>query len=203
LTDLSDRFGQALLFALQLHRNQSRKGNQTPYIAHLLGVASLVLEDGGDEDEAIAALLHDAPEDQGGRETLEAIRSRFGERVAQIVDGCTDTYETPKPPWRERKEGYLRHLRVAPPSVWRVSLADKLHNARTILADLRAQGEQVWERFNGGKSGSLWYYRALVNEFEQLYATQEHSSPMVVMLAETVARIEALSGQEGCQDSWQ
>ena len=94
-------------------REQERKGNQTPYIAHLLGVCALVLEDGGDEDEAIAALLHDAAEDQGGLKTLEEIRRRFGEQVAAIVDGCTDTYETPKPPWRGRKETYLEHLRSA------------------------------------------------------------------------------------------
>ena len=110
MTDLTDRFGQALLFAFQLHNGQERKGARQPYMAHPLGVASLVLEDGGDEDEAIAALLHDAAEDQGGLETLEQIRLRFGERVASIVDGCTDTYETPKPPWRRRKEDYLAHL---------------------------------------------------------------------------------------------
>ncbi len=196
MIDLTGRFGQALLYAFQLHNGQERKGSQTPYIAHLLGVASLVLEDGGDEDEAIAALLHDAPEDQGGLETLEQIRTRFGERVASIVDGCTDTYETPKPPWRSRKEDYLAHLPAASPSVWRVSLADKLHNARTILVDLRLRGEPVWQRFKGGKTGSLWYYRSLVNIFEQLAQSGKIRSPMVAMLDEVVTQIEQVAGEE-------
>jgi (p)ppGpp synthase/HD superfamily hydrolase len=196
LSDLSDRFGQALLFAFQLHQRQQRKGSQTPYIAHLLGVTALVLEDGGDEDEAIAALLHDAPEDQGGLATLEEIRQRFGERVAGIVDGCTDTYETPKPPWRQRKEDYLTHLRTATPSIWRVSLADKLHNARTILVDLHSQGGQVWQRFNGGKAGSLWYYRSLVQTFQELARSGMLCSPMVVLLDEEVTQIEQLAAGE-------
>lgn len=196
MIDLTGRFGQALLYAFQLHNGQERKGSQTPYIAHLLGVASLVLEDGGDEDEAIAALLHDAPEDQGGLETLEQIRTRFGERVASIVDGCTDTYETPKPPWRSRKEDDLAHLPAASPSVWRVSLADKLHNARTILVDLRLRGEPVWQRFKGGKTGSLWYYRSLVNIFEQLAQSGKIRSPMVAMLDEVVTQIEQVAGEE-------
>jgi (p)ppGpp synthase/HD superfamily hydrolase len=196
LTDLTDRFGQALLYAFQLHNGQERKGSQTPYIAHLLGVASLVLEDGGDEDEAIAALLHDAAEDQGGLETLEQIRIPFGERVTSIVDGCTDTYQMSKPPWRQRKEGYLEHLRSASPSVWRVSLADKLHNARTILVDLRLLGEPVWQRFNGGKSGSLWYYRSLVQIYQELADSGLTRSPMVAMLDEVVTQIEQLAGEE-------
>jgi (p)ppGpp synthase/HD superfamily hydrolase len=196
LTDLTERFGQALLYAFQLHQQQQRKGSQTPYIAHLLGVASLVLEDGGTEDEAIAALLHDAAEDQGGKTTLEQIRWRFGEHVANIVDGCTDTYETPKPPWRPRKDDYLTHLRTASPSVWRVSLADKLHNARSILVDLRSQGRQVWQRFNGGEAGSLWYYRNLVQIFQELYRSGVVRSPMVALLDEVVTQIEHLSGEE-------
>jgi len=195
LTDLSERFGQALALAFQLHQRQRRKGSRTPYIAHPLGVAGLVLEDGGDEDEAIAALLHDAPEDQGGLETLELIRRQFGERVAQIVDGCTDTYETVKPPWRARKEQYLAHLRTASASVRRVSLADKLHNARSILTDLDSQGEAVWERFNGGKAGSLWYYRSLASVFQELAGMETRPSPMVGLLAETVAQIEALTAR--------
>jgi (p)ppGpp synthase/HD superfamily hydrolase len=195
LTELTDRFGQALLFAFELHNGQERKGNQTPYIAHLLGVASLVLEDGGDEDEAIAALLHDAAEDQGGLETLEQICLSFGERVASIVDGCTDTYQTPKPPWRQRKDDYLVHLRSASPSVWRVSLADKLHNARTILVDLHLQGEPVWERFNGGKIGSLWYYRSLAIIFQELSDSGLVRSPLVAMLDEVVTQIEQLAGE--------
>ena len=196
MTDLTERFGQALLYAFQLHNQQRRKGNLTPYIAHLLGVCSLVLEDGGDEDEAIAALLHDAAEDQGGKATLEQMRSRFGERVASIVDGCTDTYETPKPPWRQRKDDYLTHLRTASPSILRVSLADKLHNARTILVDLRDQGGQVWQRFNGGKAGSLCYYRSLAQIFQELHSSGIVCSPMVTMLDEVVTQIEKLAGEE-------
>ena len=196
MIELTERFGQALLYAFRLHQRQRRKGSQTPYIAHLLGVAALVLEDGGDEDEAIAALLHDAAEDQGGLETLEQIRLKFGAHVASIVDGCTDTYETPKPLWRPRKEQYLAHLQTASPSVLRVSLADKLHNARTVLVDLSSQGDQVWQRFNGGKAGSLWYYRSLVQIFQQLQRSGRITSPLVARLDEVVARIERLAGEE-------
>jgi len=182
---LSNRFEQAFQFAFELHRDQLRKGSQVPYIAHLMAVASLVVEDGGSEDEAIAALLHDAPEDQGGQPVLDEIRRRFGENVAQIVDGCTDTYETPKPAWRERKERYLAHLRYAAADVRRVSLADKIHNARSILDDLRRDGDEVWGRFKGGKEGSLWYYRALVEVLKEFGVT-----PMWVALDEVVHRIE-------------
>jgi (p)ppGpp synthase/HD superfamily hydrolase len=162
---LTNRFQDALSFAAQLHTGQNRKGSSTPYIAHLLSVTALVLEAGGDEDQAIAALLHDAVEDQGGLQTLELIRSRYGERVARIVDGCTDAYQIPKPPWKERKEDYIQHLRSVPADVRLVSLADKLHNARAILADLRSQAGQTWGKFNGGKDGTLWYYRTLVDVF--------------------------------------
>lgn len=191
---LTQRFKGALDYALELHGDQQRKGSDTPYIAHLLAVASLVLEDGGDEEQAIAALLHDAPEDQGGLDTLEAIRQRFGDRVADIVHGCTDTYETPKPPWRRRKENYLEHLKTAPEEVRRVSLADKLHNARSILTDLLRSGEDVWERFNGGKEGTLWYYRSLLVVFRS-----RGESPLVTELGWVLQRIESLV-QETPQD---
>jgi (p)ppGpp synthase/HD superfamily hydrolase len=164
---LSNRFNQALSFTFELHRDQFRKGNQTPYIAHLLAVSALVLESGGSEDEAIAGLLHDAPEDRGGLDTLDKIRSLFGDQVAEIVDGCTDTYLTPKPPWRERKETYLRHLPDASLQVRLVSLADKLNNSMAILRDYREFGEEIWDRFNGGKEGTLWYYRSLVKIFRE------------------------------------
>lgn len=189
---LSPRFDQALEYAAALHRDQLRKGSDTPYIAHLLAVTALVLEDGGDEDQAIAALLHDAPEDQGGMATLDEIRRRFGEHVAEIVDHCTDTYLTPKPPWRDRKEQYLAHLHTAPPEALRVSLADKLHNARSILFDLRRSGSSVWERFKGGKEGTLWYYRSLADVFERVFA-----SPMVVDLTEVLEEIQRLSNDDG------
>jgi (p)ppGpp synthase/HD superfamily hydrolase len=166
LCPFQSRFEEALVLATRLHARQKRKDKNLPYVSHLLAVTALVLEDGGDEDEAIAALLHDAVEDQGGLPTLDEIRQRFGERVAAIVEGCSDSFVQPKPPWRVRKQDYLDHLRTASPSVRRVSLADKLHNARTILADLRQDGDDVWTRFNGGKEGSLWYYRSLLEIFQ-------------------------------------
>lgn len=185
---LTERFRAALDYAFELHAHQKRKSTQIPYIAHLLGVTSLVLEDGGDEDEAIAALLHDAVEDQGGAPILAEILARFGERVARIVDGLTDAYGAPKPPWRERKELYLKHLRNADPAVRRVSLADKLHNARSILANLQTLGDATWERFNGGREGTLWYYRTLVEIFQDGEATF-----MASELARVVAEIERLA----------
>jgi GTP pyrophosphokinase len=188
MMELGRRFEDALLYALELHAEQKRKGSQTPYVAHLLSVAALVIEDGGDEDQAIAGLLHDAVEDQGGRETMDAIRRRFGDRVAAIVHGCTDTYESPKPPWRQRKEAYLAHLAAASPEVRRVSLADKLHNSRSIMTDL-LNGKNVWERFNGGKDGTMWYYRSLLEVFRQT-----GDSPMVRELGWVWERIEALTG---------
>jgi (p)ppGpp synthase/HD superfamily hydrolase len=165
---LTDRFGRGLEMALELHGEQRRKGSETPYIAHLLGVTSIVIEEGGSEDQAIAALLHDAPEDAGGEDTLERIRSEFGEAVARIVEDCTDTMEDPKPPWRRRKEAYLHHLDDATPEALLVSLADKLHNARAILLDYRELEESLWERFRGSRDEVLWYYRSLVEAFNRL-----------------------------------
>jgi GTP pyrophosphokinase len=159
---LTARFRDALVYAAELHADQKRKASGVPYVAHLLGVASIALEHGADEDEAIAALLHDAVEDQGGQRTAEEIRRRFGDRVIDIVLGCTDADTIPKPPWRERKEKYIAHIEHASPSVWLVSASDKLYNARSILADYRHLGDEVWSRFNGGKEGTLWYYRSLV-----------------------------------------
>jgi (p)ppGpp synthase/HD superfamily hydrolase len=182
-----EKFEKALLYAARLHRDQTRKGTDTPYVAHLLAVAAIVGENGGTEDEMVAALLHDAPEDQGGEERLEDIRARFGEAVAEIVDGCVDTYEEPKPPWQPRKEAYVERMKTAPASVQLVSAADKLHNARSILADLRAVGDDLWDRFTGGKSGTLWYYRALVEAY-----TAERAS-LVEELDRVVQEIEALA----------
>lgn len=190
---LTRRFDDALIYASQLHKGQVRKGTDIPYLSHLLAVAALVLEDGGDEDMAIAALLHDAVEDQGGKPILTEIKRRFGERVAFIVDGCTDSYGYPKPPWLERKKQYLEHLKSAPQDVRRVSLADKLHNTRSILVNLRLSGESAWERFSGGKEGSLWYYRSLVKIF-----METEDSPMVAEYVRVVEQIEILvaSGSE-------
>lgn len=159
--ELTERFEQALVYAARLHAGQIRKGSGVPYVSHLLAVAGLVLETGGDEDEAIAALLHDGPEDQGGRATLAEIRQRFGQRVAGIVAECSDSFEAEKPPWRARKLTYLAHLEQATRSARHVSCADKLHNARSVLMDYRLVGEAIWQRFRGGREGTLWYYRAL------------------------------------------
>jgi (p)ppGpp synthase/HD superfamily hydrolase len=159
----SQRFDDALVLAHQLHADQTRKGTTIPYIGHLLAVTAIVIENGGTEDEAIAALLHDAIEDAGGDPIRQVLRDRYGDKVLAIVEGCTDTDQTPKPPWRKRKEDYLAHLSEASPSVLLVSLADKIHNAGSILRDLRNEGESVWSRFTGGRDGTLWYYRALVD----------------------------------------
>jgi (p)ppGpp synthase/HD superfamily hydrolase len=162
---LGPRFRRAFLFAADKHAGQTRKASTIPYIAHLMGVASLVLEFGGDEDLAIAALLHDVVEDCGGAPMLKEVERRFGFRVAKIVEGCTDSDSDPKPPWRERKEKYLQHLKTADANTRLVSAADKLNNVRSILADYREVGESIWARFNGGRDGTLWYYRALLDEF--------------------------------------
>jgi (p)ppGpp synthase/HD superfamily hydrolase len=162
---LTNRFAEAFAYAATLHARQIRKGANIPYLSHLMSVAALVLEDGGDEDEAIAGLLHDAVEDQGGQPTLEEIRRRFGEKVARIVSACTDSDTVPKPPWRERKERYLAHVRHAPADVRRVSSADKLHNARSILTDYRVIGDELWSRFTASKEETLWYYRSLLEAF--------------------------------------
>lgn len=186
---LSSRFEEALVYATRLHSKQVRKGTSTPYIAHLLGVTALVLESGGDEDQAIAALLHDAVEDQGGYKTLGEIRFKFGKHVAEIVVGCTDAFRSPKPPWKQRKEEYIERLRSEPPEVRLVSLADKLHNARSILVDLRKDGEATWKKFNGGKQGTLWYYRSLVQVFQET-----GSDDMTEELVRAVTEMEELAG---------
>lgn len=182
------RFEKALSLATYLHAEQTRKNSTIPYLAHLLSVASLVMEDGGDENEAIAALLHDTVEDQGGLIILEEIRTTFGENVANIVLGCTDAVAKPKHPWRARKEEYLQHLRGAPEDVLRVSLADKLHNARSILADLRYGSEDIWQRFNGGKEGTLWYYHSLAEIFQK-----RTDSPMSHELLLTINEIDKIA----------
>jgi (p)ppGpp synthase/HD superfamily hydrolase len=191
-TKLTDRFNRALSYAFHLHSRQTRKGVQTPYVAHLLSVTALVLEAGGDEDLAIAALLHDAVEDQGGMITLKQIRHDYGDRVADIVLGCSDSTSIfKKAPWKERKDGYLAHLATASEDVLKVSLADKLHNARTILLDLRQDGNLVWQRFNGGKEGALWYYRALVDFFDT-----QRDLTYVDELHRVVEEIEQLAKKE-------
>ncbi len=188
---LSERFSEALTYATRLHAKQIRKGSGVPYIAHLLGVASIALEYGANEEEAIAALLHDAIEDQGGDATRQEIRRRFGDTVTDIVNGCTDSEVIPKPPWKERKEAYIAHIFSASPSVLLVSSADKLYNARSILQDYRVVGEKIWQRFTGGKVGTLWYYRSLVEAFRQVKLT-----PLVAELERVVVELEQLTAMQ-------
>lgn len=167
---LGDAFVRAVAYAVELHRHQARKGTSIPYLTHLLAVCSLVLEDGGTEDEAIAGLLHDGPEDQGGEPILAEIRSRFGDEVASIVDGLSDSMApvgARKEAWRLRKERYLSRLEDESESVLRVSLADKLHNARSIAVDRALEGERVWDRFHAGEGDQAWYYRQLLDVFER------------------------------------
>ena len=159
---LGPRLQRAFRYAAEKHAGQTRKQTSVAYLSHLMAVASLVLEAGGDEDLAIAALLHDVVEDCGGAPMLKEVKRRFGSRVAKIVDGCTDSDTVPKPPWRGRKESYIRHLKSADAETRLVSAADKLNNVRSILSDYRDVGESIWDRFNGGREGTLWYYRALV-----------------------------------------
>jgi len=182
---LSDRFSQALVYAAELHADQRRKVSGVPYVSHLLRVAGIALGHGADEAEAIAALLHDAVEDQGGQRTREEIRRLFGNRVVEIVDGCTDTDQDPKPPWRERKSTYLARLKDASASVRLVCASDKLDNARSILSSYRLLGESLWEKFSGGREGALWYYRSVVDTLKQAGAT-----PLVDELDRVVSEIE-------------
>lgn len=187
---LSTQFDEALAFASKLHRTQKRKKTNIPYIGHLLSVAGLVIDYGGTEDEAIAALLHDAVEDQGGKKTLEKIRKRFGKRVAEIVSHCSDTDVTPKPPWKERKLAYIASIKGVSASVRLVSAADKLHNASTILKDIRLIGDKIWERFNASKEESLWYYRSLVEAF-----MEAGRHPIVDELDRVVAKLEIVAAK--------
>jgi (p)ppGpp synthase/HD superfamily hydrolase len=177
------------MYAARLHARQVQKGSHRPYVGHLLGVASLVIRYGGDQDQAIAALLHDAVEDQGGMSTLRAIRRKFGPRVAHIVEGCSDSFTTPKPPWRRRKQNYIAHVRHASADVRLVSAADKLDNARTIVADLRRIGDRVWSRFKGRKEGTLWYYREILAALEE-----PGPNPLVEELGRTVRQMHGLAG---------
>jgi len=182
------RFEDALVYAHRLHAHQQRKKTNIPYISHLLAVTAIVIENGGTEDEAIAALLHDAIEDAGGDAVRREIGARFGGNVLAIVEGCTDADRTPKPPWRQRKEDYIAHLRAETnPSIRLVSLADKVHNVRSILRDYGIVGERVWERFNGKRDGSVWYYRSLLKVFQE-----GGSSPLIDEFARLVAELEQL-----------
>jgi len=164
---MTRRFDEALAYAHAVHATQTRKVTGTPYIGHLIGVASIVIDDGGSEDEAIAALLHDAAEDQGGRARLDDIRARFGDGVAKIVEDCTDSWQTPKKLWTERKRQYVEHARTLGAASLRVSAADKVHNAYAILRGLRNVGDTVWARFNAGPDDILAYYQSLVRSYRE------------------------------------
>ena len=183
------RFEQALVFAAQKHKDQTRKGTIIPYISHLLQVAGIALENGADEDEAIAALLHDVMEDQDVTE--QELTARFGPQAAAIVAGCSDSASTDKAPWRERKEAYIAHVLTASPSVRLVSSCDKLHNARAILTDYQELGEVLWPRFNASSADILWYYQSLAGAFQE--AQQRHGEPqsrVVKQLAVVVAELD-------------
>jgi len=187
---LTNRFVEALGYAAELHLHQRRKGKGQPYVGHLLGVAAIVIQHGGGEEEVIAALLHDAVEDQGGLPRLDEIRTKFGERVARIVDGCTDSYEASgeKREWGERKRVYIERVAHEPEDVRLVSAADKLANAREILSDYRVEGDAVFTRFSGRKKGTLWYYRTLVDVFRKA-----GSNPLIDELDRIVTELESLA----------
>lgn len=189
---LTRRFDAALQVATALHHPQNRKGTHIPYIAHLMSVCALVLEAGGDEDQAIAALLHDSVEDQGGIPTLETIRHLFGDRVADTVESCSDSTvsdRTKKLPWRERKEAYFEHLRSANRDAAFVAAADKLHNARATLSDYRELGEELCGRFRAPKNDQLWFYGEFVKSLRQTEAPKI----LVAELARVVTELKGLA----------
>lgn len=156
-----NRINQAFLMASNLHKDQIRKGSDVPYLSHLMGVAYFVLENGGSENQAIASLLHDAVEDQGGESTLTLIREEFGQEVADLVLQCSDSIGEPKPPWRERKEAYLEHLAIAPKEVLEIVIADKTCNLLSVYKDYLRLGDDLWDIFVGKKDGTLWYYHKI------------------------------------------
>ena len=188
---LTLRFEEALIFAGQKHQHQTRKGTTIPYIAHLMQVSGIALENGANEDEAIAALLHDVIEDQDVTE--EELTQRFGPEVAAIVAGCSDSASTNKAPWRQRKEAYIAHVLTASASVRLVSSCDKLHNARAILADYQELGGALWSRFNASPGDILWYYQSLVHAFQQAQEQQgEPPSRVVTQLDRVVTELAGL-----------
>ena len=171
MSRLTERFENAIVYALRAHGDQRRKGTEIPYFAHVMAVTALVLEHGGDEDQAIAAILHDVVEDCGGLPRLDEIRQQYGADVAGMVEALSDAAPMPgeeKPPWRQRKQAYLDHLPDLPERVRLISACDKLHNAGAILEDLRVVGLSVFDRFKGGRDGTLWYYRGLADTFDRM-----------------------------------
>ncbi len=189
---LTEKFEAALLYAYRLHANQLRADGKTPYIAHLMSVAALLLESGGDEDETIAALLHDAIEDQGGEHIRQAIQHQFGDRVTQIVSGCTEPMLSLPLTWRDCKRQYLEQLRYAPLSVKRVVVADKLHNVRSLLTSLHQEGPGVWEWFHGGQAETLWFYQSLWDLFQDWEVSWE-GNYWIKAYRQALAELELLS----------
>lgn len=183
MTKLTAQFEKALIFATRLHADQTRKGDGTPYIGHLLSVTGLVIEDGGSEEEAIAALLHDAIEDQGGEATRRTILQQFGAEVTRIVEGCSEPFSSPKPPWKTRKLQYIAQLQNADESICRVSLADKLHNMRSLVKQYQQQGEVIWQAFHGGKEGTIWFYNELLDCYRS-----KINSPMLAELEKIITK---------------
>lgn len=191
LTILGPRFEQALLFASQMHARQRRKDTGAPYIAHVMGVTALVLEDGGSEEEVIAALLHDSAEDQGGEQVLVEIRKKYGDKIAAIVYECSDTLDSPKPPWKGRKQGHLTRLEDASREALHIMLADKVYNSRSLLRGLQERGPEIWGKFKGGKEGTLWYFHQMLALFQKHF-----SGYLVNELARVVVAIEAISEED-------
>ena len=195
IVPMTPRFAEAFAFAERLHCNQVRKKTRVPTISHLMAVTALVLESGGSEDEAIAALLHDAAEDCGGRPVLEEIRRRFGDPVGSIVEDCSDTLESPKPRWQPRKQRYLEHLETAPESTLLVSLADKVHNARSLAFEYRRVGDRLWQRFTATREQTFWYYQSLLDLFRR--RCPERQGILVDDLARALADLETLIREGG------
>lgn len=190
---LTARFDEALAFTSQVHRLQNRKGGAVPYIAHLLAVTALVLEYGGDEDTAIAALLHDTVEDQGGLPMLERVRAAFGARIAAIVMEVSDNEGDPKPPWQQRKQDFIDSIPRLSPEARLIALADKLHNVRSTIAEFRRVGEIVWTRFQGRRDGTLWYYREVLSALQSnLQITDE---PLLQELTRAITELFTLANE--------
>ena len=187
-TKLTDKYESALIFANRLHQKQIRRINRTPYFAHLLSVSALVLEDGGTEEEAIAALLHDAIEDQGGKKTGDIIRDKFGNEIADIVEGCTEESILPKPSWRERKQKYIDNLRHSSPEICRVALADKLHNTISNIEEYYQHGIDIWQNFGEGKKGLVWFYSSVIEAVRDT----KYSGLLMDKLARAVSQLEQL-----------
>ncbi len=203
MNQLTDRHAAAVRFAIEEHRQQVRKGTDITYVSHLVAVSALVLEHGGDEDLAIAGLLHDTVEDThdgDGAATAARIRDKFGDRVADVVVGCSDTDVVPKPPWRERKERYLADLLDAPPDVLLVSACDKLHNARCTVADLREYGLSFWEGFNAGPADQRWYYATLLEVFRRRFADDPARHRLLAELDWTITELTALVDSSALSD---